>query len=525
MTRQREIMIGRRDQFAVKVAFLPDPDNGRGASREYSVSWGSLEIWVNGHNICRHIEQNEPVDSVHWYLLPVLQWLARNWDFLLHEERLPGKNASRDAWISMQKTADAPPGLSEDAAEMWEARWHDWWGRHCLLACREGGLLPNLFIRRWRDLIELSWGDRTLAGAPDHFRFDAFHGCARLAPDEVAYVLFDVLSDASQHLREEYPESTIIKRLVEDVAQLEATDHRRRLGLLSGYRSDSGDAADRWTQVESLFPQNLSKDVSDTLFGTRESKLVIQGSCQAALMFGSLAPSISDSDAQTLAARLVDCLDPGGESSTLRQLVRNEPLERTDDEAWTQGYQLADDLHEALHLSFAAGPSVDIDSVYSHLGISVDRISLQDASVRAVAIAGEHHKPAVLINTQYEYRDSEPRRFTLGHELCHVLHDRSYGAQLAMASGPWAPVGVEQRANAFAANFLMPRELIEAIIRQLTISLDSSQAVWEVASVLKTSFSATLAHLCNLGFIDDVTRDALRQEMEERAAQRRSTSG
>ena len=28
MARQREIMVGRRDHFAVKIAFLMDPDQG-----------------------------------------------------------------------------------------------------------------------------------------------------------------------------------------------------------------------------------------------------------------------------------------------------------------------------------------------------------------------------------------------------------------------------------------------------------------------------------------------------------------
>ena len=53
---------------------------------------------------------------------------------------------------------------------------------------------------------------------------------------------------------------------------------------------------------------------------------------------------------------------------------------------------------------------------------------------------------------------SPPRaqRFTLAHELCHMLHDRSYGARLAIASGPWAPWGIEKRANALLAGAGVP---------------------------------------------------------------------
>ena len=101
-----------------------------------------MEIWVNGYNLCGHVEMGEPVDAVHWYLLSFLQWLASSWDFLLHEERLPGKNLASDAWLSMLKTADPPTALSDAEAETWEIAWHDWWERHSLLACRDGGLLP-----------------------------------------------------------------------------------------------------------------------------------------------------------------------------------------------------------------------------------------------------------------------------------------------------------------------------------------------------------------------------------------------
>jgi Zn-dependent peptidase ImmA (M78 family) len=514
-----EIELGRRDLFRVEVKFLPDPDAGRAATREHSASWGSMEIWVHGHNLCAHIEQEEPVDSVHWYLLPFLQWLVSNWDFFLHEERLPNKNAGGTAWISMRRTNEAPPNLSPDEAERWETRWHQWWERHCLVACREGGLLPNLFIRRWRDRIEFSWGVHCLAGAPEHFRFDAFPGCGRLAPDDVADVLFGILDRASRHLLDEMPDSPVFARLVQDVAALETSDQRRRLGLISGVRPDENAPAEQWDRLRQMFPANLSREAHDAVFGTSERKLVFQGSCPAALMFGSLSPTIDEGDVQLLADKLVRSLTPDGESEVLRRMVRDEPVARTDETAWEQGYQLAEDLLEELGDGYVEDSCVDVDHLYQDLGIAVQDVRLSDRSIRAVAIAGRHYRPNVLMNRSYLYLDEEPRRFTLAHELCHILHDRSYGAQLAMASGPWAPVDVEQRANAFAAMLLMPDPLVEAIVRGLTIPLDSAAAIGEVANRLRTSFSSTLEHLCNRKFIDETVRDKLRAALETRASQ------
>ncbi len=509
MARQREIMVGSRDRFAVRIAFLTDPDQGRAATREHSLSWGAIEIWANGHNLCRHLEQGESIDAAHWYLLPILRWLASNWDFLLHEERLPGRNAGPDAWISMQRTAEPPQAFPDDAAEQWEIGWHNWWERHALQASREGGLVPNLFVRRWRDLIELSWGDRPIAGAPEGFTFGAIHGCARFGPGDVAYVLHGILDDSSHHLLNELPTSPVFAQLRGDVQRLRKTDRRRRLGLLSGFRCDSLQPEERWRQIESLFPSNLPSEVGDALFGVQANDLVIESPAQVALMFGSLSPTIDSADARSLAEKLVQFYDPRGEDSNLSRVVRDVPVEGSEERAWKQGYQLAENCLEAIDGAIAKEPPLAVEKLLDHLGISVEPIKLNDQSVRAVALAGPKHRPAVLVNDNVRHHSVQTRRFTLAHELCHILHDRGYGAKLALASGPWAPVDVEKRANAFAAMLLMPTDRVGSVVRHLTSPLDSAEAVWEVANAFQTSFTATLGHLYNLGHIDEVTRDAL----------------
>ncbi len=514
MARQREIMVGSRDRFAVKLAFLNDPDRGRAASAEHSLSWGSFEIWANGHNLCRHVEQGESIEAAHWYLLPILRWLASNWDFLLHEERLPGKNAARDAWISMQRTAEPPPALEDDEAERWEVGWHDWWRRHALPAAREGGLVPNLYIRRWRDLIELSWGDSPIAGAPEGFQFDAVHGLARFNPGDVAGVLYGVLDDASRHLADEMPSSMVFTLLKDDVRGLRTNDRRRRLGLLSGPSPDDFHPEDRWTFIEQLFPADCPDAVRNAILGVQADQLVIKSAPQATLMFGSLAPTIDEADARTLAHMLVEFYDPAGDGAILRRLAKEVAVERSEERAWEQGYQLAEDCLRAIDGTVESGQSLDVEGLYDHLGIACKSVTLHDRQVRAVAIAGPSHRPAVLVNDNYAYPSLQTRRFTMAHELCHILHDRNYGAALALASGPWAPVDVEKRANAFAAMFLMPADLVGSFIRKLTSRLDTPDSIWEVANRFQTSFTATLEHLCNLGYLDETARDALKAQVD-----------
>ena len=78
---------------------------------------------------------------------------------------------------------------------------------------------------------------------------------------------------------------------------------------------------------------------------------------------------------------------------------------------------------------------------------------------------------------------------------------------------------VEKRANAFAAMFLMPTELVgEAIRGTLTVPLGSPQGVWQVAKRLQTSFTSTVDHLSNLGYLDESTGDSICAAVLARAA-------
>jgi hypothetical protein len=113
-----ERLAGDTDRFAVRLSFEPDPDKDIFEDPAYGGSWGTLQIWADGLNICAHHAAGEPSDelyeSVHWYLLPLLEWIAKVWDPLLHEERLPLRNRAATAARAM--TLDPPLPLGADPA-------------------------------------------------------------------------------------------------------------------------------------------------------------------------------------------------------------------------------------------------------------------------------------------------------------------------------------------------------------------------------------------------------------------------
>lgn len=133
--------------------------------------------------------------------------------------------------------------------------------------------------------------------------------------------------------------------------------------------------------------------------------------------------------------------------------------------------------------------------------------SLSDENIRGVAVAGPRYRPCVALNeTSYWNADVKGRRFTLAHELCHLLFDWEAGRGLAIASGPWAPVDIERRANAFAAMLLMPTAVVQEAVAHAVEPVTTPDGIREVANRLHTGFEATLRHVANLGFINEYDR-------------------
>lgn len=186
--RAYEIAGGDTSVLTRRMAFTSDPDDGRYIDPEVGLSRGRLQIWVDRRNLCAHLDEGERIDWVHWYLLPIIEWFTRHWNPLLHEERRSVETEGDTGWMSLSATRFPPQALEDDEsrASEGESAWQGWWIRHALRAAREGGLFPDLVIRRIRDFVEASWGPIRSEGMP--YRFDSTEsaGFARLPPQAVA---------------------------------------------------------------------------------------------------------------------------------------------------------------------------------------------------------------------------------------------------------------------------------------------------------------------------------------------------
>jgi Zn-dependent peptidase ImmA (M78 family) len=516
--------MGDREKFFFQLAFEPPADPDFAAPEEDALSWGSFQLWVDGRNLCRHAVGTEESQAVYWHLLPFMEWLVEHWDYLFHEQRPPVRNAAQFAWQSLAET-NSPLAL-EHGGE-WDfqtaAMNAEWSARHSITTCREGGLFPEIIIRRFWSDVEISWGDRPPPGAPAGFRFVESSGAARLPVHLVAEPVHNVLAAAVRALQRSLPESKRLALLEKNLSDLATPRHQpRRLAILAGLGEDVKEWVKRWFSLrKALVAQfgDASTALAHLFGGDNKHALVVEGSCEGALMFGAAAPTLSDKDVFNLAARLVThSLNPRTEDK-LAPRARLQPPNPRSALPWQEGYQLAQEWAKANHLDNPGQP-VDVEGHLAAFGVSVDDLAMEDEEIGGVAIARRDRSPLILLNT-HDPRNRYPsgRRFSLAHELCHLLYDRRAGAELALISGPWAPIELEKRAKAFAAMLLMPDALVERAFGEAGVSPSkpSFQDLLTVAGKLEVSPNALAHHLSYRGWISPEKTDLLLEELSNRS--------
>lgn len=497
---------GDRDRFAMEVTFLRDEEPDTHGEDE--AAWGELAVWVTGRNLCEHTVFAEQRPGVRWHLLAILEWLGESFDELLHETRLPVTATGIDAAQTMER-ARRHLGV-EDLDEL--ERWQEWWARHNLRAAANGGLLPNLYVRRRGGRVELSWDSGEIDSAPENFGFAHVAGHDVLDPQEVGHVLFGWLDDASAALGEHLNAGERIAALRRRVALLaDGARYERRLALAAGFQADDAGLVDEWRELQGLGYGNA--DARRAAFDAPHDELVVTGSCVAQLMWGTLSPSVDAADRRRIVSMLLQVYAPGSETHELAGLVREAPLAADLREAWEQGYELAEHLHNELAID--QDEPVDVEAILVRLGVDLRVIDLSDDAIRGLTVASPEHRPTVVVNRQFKHgRGEDVRRFTLAHELCHLLIDRDQGRDVALASSEdWAPADVERRANAFAAMFLMPRGAVQRAIAQSTEPPETLGGAAFVARGLQVPVQTAIHHLKNLDYVDPNTHDLLLERL------------
>jgi len=446
--------------------------------------------------------------AAHWYVLPTIEWFIRNWDAIFHEERLPLQNAGADAASAMTRLLIQPLGLVRRDLDEFERlrQWQTWWSRHNLADSSSGGIYPDLYLRRWGDLLEISTSSYTAEGTPSHFAYRNVDIVARPHVSDVSLAIHDVLTRAIGELRHRRPDSARIRELAEACAALEndGSRYERRLMFLSGVdpTDDQAVAAFRslWSGVNEALrglmsegPLLTSDDSIRAAVGAASSGLVLETAPQLALLFGSYSPTITVDDVQVM----IRSLHAAYSQARRIELPELPPLAYRGLTAGQEGSYMGEEAYRLLVPEEAQ--YVDIAAILGTLGIAYDTQTLSDPNTRAVTVLSQSGRAHIVVNDRYLRGISERVfRFSLAHELAHLFLDRDRSAQLAVVSGPWAPRVIEQRANAFAAALLMPEPLLRRHALALEGQLWRPRVAQQLAALLRVSLSSLADRVYNL---------------------------
>jgi IrrE N-terminal-like domain len=498
---------GEPNRFALDLRLLPDPDGDAAAPAISVGSWGQWRLWARGINLTEHrlslaSGEVERQEQVTWYLAPLLRWVATVWTPLLHEERLPSlvrqATDARAAYLSVANS-------QMDNAQVF-APWQDWAARHGLRWAAEGGLVPDVFLRRLGDDIEISWGDRWQPGG-EAAEYLIEPGVTHCDVADVAAALDGALVWAAneQTLRNYSWHREIGRRVAA----------RPKPGASETPLAWYLDAKARPGRLTRLFREGTKH------FGVKGRILLNRSFAShamtrlspAAAMFGALSPRISEEAAVRLLAIAASSRETDNIERPIEQHVRDSPAWRSA-KPWEDGYQLALDLLDDLDMANTSGP-FDLNGLLDSWQVVCRDEELDQDGPLGVALGGPDLKPTIVVNTDHAMNEHEHgERFTTAHELCHLLYDRDKARRVAHSSTQWAPLAVEQRANAFAAMLLMPPGAVRTAFRPRRRRVSLPEVV-TMARELKVGLRAAIQHLGNQGYITDEDRRRLLDEAVE----------
>lgn len=169
-------------------------------------------------------------------------------------------------------------------------------------------------------------------------------------------------------------------------------------------------------------------------------------------------------------------------------------------EPFHQGRYLAIWLREKLGLA-SEGSCIDLEQLLEHWGVFCGKFETA-SNIEAVSVWGDKYGPGVLVNSVgMRSRDTTNTgaqnfgaRATLAHEVCHLLIDRGTTLSVLEVCGGATPKIVEQRANAFAAELLLPMDWAISLYRN---SPDVPSALNTAKEQYKTTRTLSAAQMLN----------------------------
>lgn len=173
--------------------------------------------------------------------------------------------------------------------------------------------------------------------------------------------------------------------------------------------------------------------------------------------------------------RVVEAANAAKDLATLRAIIGAQvsgsvtqpefPTAAKSSEPWVQGAEIAKVLRTELALGTSEIASMRDLVINGFPEISLLYARLGREGPAGITFADELRGLCIVVNLDGKNTNPCVRRFSIAHELCHILYDCNRTDPLAVVSGYLEKLGREreQRANSFAVRFLCPESNLMAL--------------------------------------------------------------
>lgn len=416
-----EIQLGSAEGIQLRLQYAPK------AKGQEGLLWAHGRLLVAGDPVW----ENDDASPVEWTWIDLLEWLARNWKYLMYEQSLPFNESTLSMNTLLRDLQRRWEDMPQSRVEEEEEHALRFLHRHDMAYGFKGLFLPTLYLFRVGRLMEIA-----LPALKTETRLPL----ARVATDLEA-IGNGLAENAVEHV---HSRAKAAVSLWQGRAEQEpGTVVRLMTGLsLDELKALSGDADLSFWEMEDM----RQMDDTEMLAAARMTVKVLTPEQQRRLLDRiKIAPRNDTAGLDNL-------------SVCIREQL--QPEERPHD----QGYWAANQLRRLLELG--EKDPVDPAALLNNWNVNIAELPFEASGIDALACWGPRHGPVLFLNRE----DGSPahahgERSTLAHEICHLLLDRHDALPVAEVLKGHTPERLEKRARAFAAEFLLPRSAAAAQVR------------------------------------------------------------
>ncbi len=464
---KKSLTFGSKDGMRFILDWRSDYPTGNGPIGK---SWGEMQLWVQDTLVWGYKDKSGKTRGIAWNWIDILEFLGNAWPYLIEEEQHPiafGSDSKQptylnELWVNVkQRLHNLPDTEADEEDELFR----DFLAVHDFSEALHGASVPKLLcLRRGNQLL------------------------AATERQEWVLPFADTLSTL-QSLGD-----SILSRLDElkdrrsEIARNRWNERDSSMPLMQRWQIATGMEAD---QLRRILPKNINTAAANDETYQIKAAARMLGKKLTEGQLRDLLESINNIE-HTAGFDLSDLwLDA---TNILRQHESDKPA--------IQGYNLANMLREAIN---CPSGKVDPEALLSEWGVVIQEFEMGSSDLDAIAVWRNKSTPIIMLNMAGpRTKFSTGKRSTLAHEICHILVDMDGALPAIEVLGGEVARPIEQRADAFAAEFLLPRAQARFYFEQkLAIASDEERenairlAVGDLAKEYEVSHEMTVWQIRN----------------------------